>query len=209
MRDLEIRGAGELLGTHQHGHIAAVGFHLYTRLLAEAVRRLRKENGAARTPLPASLDVESLAQANVDLPIPVNIPADYVPDKGMRLRLYRRLADIHAVNEVEALDEEFQDRFGAPPEPVRNLLYQIRLRLLAEKAGLTSINVENGQIALRYPEGAVPSSLPDLGPFVRVGKTALWISISQAQDWQDYVIQVLGKLVAIPIPSAGNSAHVP
>jgi len=110
--------------------------------------------------------------ANVDLPLPASIPASYVTDKVMRLRLYRRIAALQSVEEVDALVEEFKDRFGPLPEPVQNLLYQLKIRLLAERAGLASISSENNQFALRYPDNEIPDGLPDLGPVVRLGKTA-------------------------------------
>ncbi len=191
MRDLEIRGAGDLLGTRQHGHIAAVGFHLYTRLLADAVRRLRPATPVTATALQSA----PALPVNVDLPLPASIPADYVADKNMRLLLYRRLADTRSTSEIEALTEEFTDRFGPPPEPVLNLLFQLRVKLLAEKAGLASIGGENGQLTLRFPEDALPTYLPpDLGPYLRVGKTALWFPYKTIPDWQTELVSVLVKL---------------
>ncbi|OGO28690.1 MAG: transcription-repair coupling factor [Chloroflexi bacterium RBG_16_52_11] len=194
MRDLEIRGAGELLGTRQHGHIAAVGFHLYTRLLAQAVRHLRRDAGFPQVPIAPSLDVEGPYQVNVDLPLPISIPAEYVPDKSMRLRLYRRLADIHSTSEVQALEEEFNDRFGPPPLAVRNLFFQLNAKLLAESAGLGSISNENNQIVLRFTDGSIPPELPYLGPTVRIGKTALWMPYVHLEDWQQELMGVLKKL---------------
>jgi transcription-repair coupling factor (superfamily II helicase) len=188
MRDLEIRGAGDILGTRQHGHIAAVGFHLYTRLLAEAVRHLKPlqgvlSGGDASLPPPIP--------ANVDLPLAANIPTNYVSDKIMRLRLYRRMADMKTSNELDALAEEFKDRFGPPPEAVNNLLYQLKVKLLAERAGLASISSENGQLVLRYPENEIPGGLPDLGPNVRVGKTALWMPFPGLSAWRNVLLEVL------------------
>src|SRR4030095_1659932 len=150
MRDLEIRGAGELLGTRQHGHIQAVGFHLYTRLLADAVRQIRRievasqseggerANGEAKK---LEISLTSLSQpismpVNVDLPLAVGIPMEYIPDQDLRLRLYRRIADLRDETELDALASEFKDRFGELPEMVENLFYQMRVKLLAEQAGL-------------------------------------------------------------------------
>jgi transcription-repair coupling factor (superfamily II helicase) len=187
MRDLEIRGAGDILGTRQHGHIAAVGFHLYTRLLTEAVHRLRS---------PSHREIRAIRSqaANVDLPFAASIPVDYVSDKIMRLRLYRRMADIQSQAELDALDEEFRDRFGPPPEPVRNLLYQLKIRLLSEQAGLASIGTESGQLALRYPDNQIPADLPALDSKVRVGKTAVWMPYTQWSDWRDLLVTVLNQL---------------
>ena len=193
MRDLEIRGTGDILGTRQHGHIAAVGFHLYTRLLAEAVRRLRSDKGLPTTALLAKLSAQ-LPTATVELPLPVSIPAGYVPDKTVRLGLYRRMAELRAVSEIDALVEEFNDRFGPPPEAVKNLFFQLKVKLLAERAGLTSIGAESGQIVMRYPEGRLPPQLPELSPNVRVGKVALWMPYNSLAGWPAQLIEVLQKL---------------
>jgi transcription-repair coupling factor (superfamily II helicase) len=200
MRDLEIRGAGDLLGTRQHGYIAAVGFHLYTRLLADSVRRIR---AVAGDQLPASaspFDAMNLPLAipvNVDLPLAVGIPTEYIPDQELRLRLYRRIADLRDEGEIEAIASEFKDRFGPLPGTVQNLLYQMRIKLRAEDIGLASISMENGQILLRYPppaDGEPAPRLPDLGPAVRGGKNAYWLTFGREPDW---LARLLGTLEQI------------
>jgi transcription-repair coupling factor (superfamily II helicase) len=193
MRDLEIRGTGDILGTRQHGHIAAVGFHLYTRLLADAVRRMRQARGLPAASVISRMELQ-LPTATVELPLPVSIPADYVPDKQARLGLYRRMAEMRSVAEIEALSEEFTDRFGPPPEAVRNLFYQLKVRLLAEKAGLASVSVESGQIVLRFPGGETPENLPFISEQVRVGKTALWMPYAGTEQWAEQLLEVLGCL---------------
>jgi transcription-repair coupling factor (superfamily II helicase) len=192
MRDLEIRGTGDILGTRQHGHIAAVGFHLYTSLLADVVQKLRKDQGMPIPTLPASFNLQ-LNAANVELPLPAGIPAEYVPDKKTRLGLYRRMADMRKQADLDALVEEFKDRFGTPPEAVTSLFLQLKIKLMAEQAGLASITVENGQFVLRYPEGEIPERLPDFEPQVRVGKSALWIPISD--DWPEILIETLTRMI--------------
>jgi transcription-repair coupling factor (superfamily II helicase) len=201
MRDLEIRGTGDILGTRQHGHIAAVGFHLYTRLLSDAVRRLSASTRGFERPSPGTAALQppalntSLAlPVNVDLPLDIAIPPDYVADKNMRLRLYRRIADLRSLAELDALVEEFSDRFGPAPEVVGNLLYQLKVKLLAEKAGLSSVSVENDQIVLRFRSETVPPGLPYLGAQVRVGKSALWLPYAHQPDWQATLLDALGKL---------------
>jgi len=204
MRDLEIRGAGELLGTRQHGYIQSVGFHLYTRLLADSVRRLRRlageqlkiessqmEGAFAGFSLPISMPV------NVDLPLAVGIPADYISDQDLRLRLYRRIADLRDETELDALGSEFRDRFGQLPEMVQNFFYQMRVKLRAERAGLASVNWEAGQILLKYAapiEGSDGMRLPDLGNGVRGGKSAYWVSISKEEPWNVKLLEVLAQL---------------
>ncbi|MGE5462292.1 MAG: transcription-repair coupling factor [Syntrophothermus sp.] len=209
MRDLEIRGAGELLGTRQSGHIQAVGFHLYTRLLADAVRQIRRWEAAGKDGKGkedkeridkafASLTQPISMPVNVDLPLAVGIPADYIPDQDLRLRLYRRIADLRDETEIDALTSEFQDRFGELPEMVANLFYQMRVKLRAEEAGLTAVSWESGQAVLRYPasaDGRDIERLPDLGPGIRGGKNAYWAAIGKEDDWQEKLLEVLDSLI--------------
>ena len=210
MRDLEMRGAGELLGTHQSGYIAAVGFHLYTRLLAAAVKQAR--NLGRFEGLKIDLKTASLEAlqplglpVNVDLPLAIGIPEAYVTDTNLRLRLYRRLADVTDESALDALAAEFTDRFGILPEMVTNLFYQMQVKLRAERAGLVSVGMESGQVVLRYP--ALPESaetktgsnllighLPDLGPGVRGGKNAYWCMFGKEPEWKTRLLEVLEKL---------------
>jgi transcription-repair coupling factor (superfamily II helicase) len=204
MRDLEIRGAGELLGTRQHGFIQSVGFHLYTRMLADAVRRLRRiasdvlkvESGKLDAAfstfnLPLSIPV------NVDLPLAVGIPAHYISDQDLRLRLYRRIADLRDETELDALGSEFRDRFGRLPEMVQNLFYQMRVKLRAEKNGLSSVGWESGQILLKYPQptdGSEAKRLPDLPNGVRGGRGQYWVTLSKEEVWTAKLLDVLSQL---------------
>ena len=213
MRDLEMRGAGELLGTRQSGLIAAVGFHLYTRLLAAAVKQARtlgKFEGFKIDLKSASLEaLQPLGlPVNVDLPLAIGIPETYVPDTNLRLRLYRRLADLTDEAALEALAAEFTDRFGPLPEMVNNLFYQMRVKLRAEKAGLISVSMETGQIVLRYPpppegleskpgQGLPNGHLPDLGLGVRGGKNAYWCTFGKDIDWQERLLDVLERLQGV------------
>ena len=198
MRDLEIRGAGDILGTRQHGYIASVGFHLYTQLLADSVQRLR--SGKSLPILAEAFQLEQGASGlpvSVDLPIPVSLPVSYIPERQTRTRLYRRLANLRSRDEIEALSEEFIDRFGPLPEEAMNLFYQLTVKLLAEKAGLVSVSGEGGQIILRYPplaEGETARSLPELGDNIRTGKTGIWMPITETNGWQDKLLAVLKQL---------------
>jgi transcription-repair coupling factor (superfamily II helicase) len=192
MRDLEMRGAGELLGTRQSGHIAAVGFHLYTRMLAAAVKQVR--SGGRFEGLKVGLQPANFETfqpmglpVNVDLPLAIGIPAETIPDTNLRLRLYRRLADVTDEAALEALAAEFTDRFGPLREMVTNLFYQMRVKLRAE----------NGQIVLHYPpavEDAEPRRLQDLGPGVRSGKNAYWCTFGKDADWQERLLETLEQL---------------
>ncbi len=194
MRDLEIRGAGDLLGMRQHGHMASVGFHLYTRLLSEAVARSRFEvDSDLQQFSPENFKPVNMQPVNVELPLPIGIPATYIPDQNLRLRLYRRLANIVDEGELDAIRIEFADRFGDLPEMVENLFYQIVVKILAERVGLESIVMSGAQIVLRYG-GQQRRMLTDLGANTRKGKNAYWLTFGGEADWQERLLDVLGKL---------------
>ena len=190
MKDLEIRGAGNLLGAEQSGHIHAIGFDLYVRLLEEAVADLRQQTGGAPRPEPPP-------QATVSLPLEAHIPDDYVSDLTQRLGIYQRLARATALEEVESLRVELQDRFGVVPEPVVNLLYTLQVRLLAGAAGVESLAREGDHIALRLREptgGAKPALQTTLGPVVQVGDRL--IRLRMADHWLQELPQALERLAA-------------
>jgi len=200
MRDLEIRGAGDFLGTRQHGQIAAVGMNLYTRLLAQSVKQIKNQGNLAEDLLPVSA-VTFHPIISIDLPLQISIPPDYIPDKDLRLKLYRRIADAHDSETLKTIAVEFTDRFGPTPPPLENLFYQIETRTLAEKAGATTVSVENRNVTIRFPElpeGAPRRQYPNLGVDVRTGKNAIWFSTNDFERWQDKLHSVLGKLISSP-----------
>ena len=135
MRDLEIRGAGNLLGAEQSGHIAAVGFEMYLTLLEEAVAAARGEPQERREERPVI----------VELTLDAYLPPGYVMDEIERVDLYRRASGLGSLAEVEDLAEELVDRFGALPEPARNLLGLSRVKLLAREVGASSVHLPFGQ----------------------------------------------------------------
>src|SRR5205823_8705608 len=134
--DLEIRGAGNILGGEQSGHMAAVGFDLYSRLLADAVeeRKARREDRAPRAERP---------QAVVDLPVEAHLPDDYVAEESQKLELYRRLARARSAGDLAAFRQELTDRFGPMPQPVVRLVEVAELRLTAEAIGVASMSRED------------------------------------------------------------------
>ncbi|GMU91848.1 MAG: transcription-repair-coupling factor [Candidatus Hydrogenedentota bacterium] len=142
MRDLEIRGCGNLLGGEQHGHIATVGFDTYAQLIAEAVAELRGEPIRSRT-LP-------LCDATVD----AYIPETYVTSEAQKITLYKRISSMQSLEEADELLAEFKDRFGEPPAPVRRLLDIMRLRVLAAEVGVKRIVASKALVTLEMDSPA-------------------------------------------------------
>jgi transcription-repair coupling factor (superfamily II helicase) len=138
MRDLEIRGAGNLLGVQQSGHIAAVGYELYCQLLENAVRRLQ------------SLAPKLAIDVDIDLPGAAHFPSDYVPDMRLKIDLYRRLARVATFQDVEELRAELVDRFGEIPRPAKRMLELAELRLEAATWRITAIKREDRFLVFRY-----------------------------------------------------------
>jgi transcription-repair coupling factor (superfamily II helicase) len=138
MRDLEIRGAGNILGTQQSGHIALVGYELYCQLLEQVIAQLK------RLPPRVTIDVD------VDLPGEAYIPRCYVPDMRLKIDLYRRLARVASVKELGDFAGELVDRFGPPPPLVSRLLGLAELRILAHRRQVHSIHMEDPYVVLRH-----------------------------------------------------------
>lgn len=138
MRDLEIRGAGNLLGAEQSGHIAAVGFEMYLRLLEEAVALERGEEPGRREERPVIVEV----------PLDAYLPPEYVADEIERVDLYRRASAAGSLAEVDDLAEELQERFGPLPEPAQNLLGLTRLKILGRRAGASSVGYRSGALTV-------------------------------------------------------------
>src|SRR3989337_608835 len=137
MRDLELRGAGNLLGDEQSGHVAALGFELYMQMLDEAVAE-PAGRGDGDLPEPVRLDV------NVD----AYVPADYVPYEQAKIEVHRRIAVAREVSELGALREELEDRFGPPPEPLENLLSLQQARIKLGRAGAKVVSFRQGRLAV-------------------------------------------------------------
>ncbi len=202
MRDMEMRGAGELLGTRQHGYINSVGFHLYTQMLSSAVKIERKLRGLPDDSRDNIFVIKELSlPVAVDLPLPVEIPTEYIADQNTRLKLYRRMADISSPEQLDVMTEEMQDRFGEMPQEVENLFFQLRVKLLVERAGLASVNIENGQMVMRYPqlpEGFPQRNLPFINSSIRSGKNSYWMQINlEDESWQTELLESLKEIIHI------------
>ena len=134
MKDLEIRGAGNLLGGEQSGHIAGVGFDLYVRLVGEAVASFRGESD------------ETPTEIKIELPVDAHLPHDYVPHERLRLEMYKKLAAVVDAAELAEIEAELVDRYGTPPQAVVNLLEVARLRTVARAAGIADISVQGNHV---------------------------------------------------------------
>ncbi|MGW5417852.1 transcription-repair coupling factor [Actinomadura geliboluensis] len=145
MKDLEIRGAGNILGAEQSGHVAGVGFDLYVRMVGEAVRDL-KEGGTRAA---------EAVETKVELPVDAHLPHEYVPGERLRLDAYRRIAAITSDDEIGAVHDELKDRFGPLPVPVLNLLEVARFRAKARRAGLSDVTLQGNFVKF------TPVDLPD------------------------------------------------
>jgi transcription-repair coupling factor (superfamily II helicase) len=145
MKDLEIRGSGNLLGGEQSGHIAGVGFDLYVRLVGEAVADYRAQIGGEEAPAEP-------AEVRVDLPVDAHLPHDYVPGERLRMEAYRKVAAVSGDDQAAAVLEELTDRYGAPPAPVLNLLAVARFRAAMRRLGITEVSLQGRVIRI----GPVP-----------------------------------------------------
>jgi len=146
MRDLEIRGAGNLVGTGQSGHIAAVGYDLYCQLVTEEVASLKGET------------VEKAPEVKIEIPAPASLPVSYAPKESMRLMAYRRLSNVTTLAEIADVAAEWEDRFGPIPEPARMLLAIAKLRVLALDAGIEEI------VAIKGPGFGGPTAVARIRP---------------------------------------------
>jgi transcription-repair coupling factor (superfamily II helicase) len=192
MRDLELRGAGDILSTRQTGHVAAIGLHLYTQMLAQAVSRLKGEEPGRTT---RTLSESAIV---IDLPLMAYLPTDYIPELELRLNIYRRIGGLEQVEEVDGMRAELIDRFGALPSAVEGMLYQIQIKLLSEAASATAILKREGRIDIRLPYLAQVNRdvlALRLGKDIRVTRTA--VEVPYSQDWQPRLLTILGKLAEL------------
>ncbi|RBY78016.1 transcription-repair coupling factor [Blastococcus sp. TF02-09] len=149
MKDLEIRGSGNLLGGEQSGHIAGVGFDLYVRLVGEAVADYRAQVTGEEAPAEP-------VEVRVDLPIDAHLPHDYVPGERLRMEAYRKVASVQDEDQAQAVLDELTDRYGAPPAPVLNLLAVARFRVAMRALGITEVSLQGR--AIRISPVVLPES---------------------------------------------------
>ncbi|MGA8756105.1 MAG: TRCF domain-containing protein [Stellaceae bacterium] len=138
VRDLDLRGAGDILGPTQAGHVKLIGLDLFQQLLERAIATAQGHT------------VDEEWQPELRLGVPAIIPADYIPEDELRVRLYRRIADAHTRRALDGLEDEIEDRFGPPPEPTRNLLELAWLRRRARRLGLQRIDAGPEGVAVTF-----------------------------------------------------------
>ncbi len=197
MKDLEIRGAGNLLGARQSGYISAVGFSLYCRLLADAVEEQKaKRAGLKETRQPR------LPAPTIDLPLNAFIPEEYVSDVNTRLGLYQNLVKTDRIEQLEDIAREFKDRFGALPPEVENLLYAVKIKALAAKASIASISTEDSQLVIRLRQGMQVNKQklePLVKDGVKLGNTQIRLNPKRlGKEWRktlEEVVRRVGNLI--------------
>jgi transcription-repair coupling factor (superfamily II helicase) len=175
LKDLELRGAGNLLGPEQHGNVASVGFDLYTRLLAAAVEEAK---GRPRPEEPPAVAL--------DLPITAFLPEDYVPDGAVRLQLYQRLARTRTDSQVRELRRELEDRFGPLPGPAQMLLTIVQLKALCLDAGVESVSTVEDEFVIQLSTKAAQTrNLPPVHDRLRARlKEAVKLTPRQVRLWR-------------------------
>ena len=195
MKDLEIRGAGTLLGLKQSGSISAVGFNLYTQLLAQAVEEQKAKLSGSdikehREPKPP--------EPSVDLPLKAYFPEDYISETDLRLSFYQKLTAVHSLEQVTDISAELADRFGPLPLEAQNLLFVVKLKALGAQAGVESIATNDDLVTIRLLQGLVANK-QKLVPLYRFG---LKIGLSQVSmslkrsgiDWQKVIEDVIKSI---------------
>ena len=197
MRDLEIRGAGNILGADQSGHIQDVGLDLYTQLLQEAVQELEREGGREGDNQVSDPQSDASLLPRMELPLNAGIPEDYVEHLPTRLAVYQRLARLTVRSDVPEIREELRDRFGPLPEEVENLLSLADLRALAAAAGVESA-IRGGDaivLTLRVPVGGAKVPVQRaLGPSVQVGNFQIHLPLRRLGDqWFSRLTRVLER----------------
>jgi len=140
LRDLEIRGTGNILGAAQHGHITTVGYEMYCRLLEEAVRRLKGEK------------VKESLETRISLPVEAYLPDDYVPDSRQKVAIYKKIAGLQTDAALKDLREELEDRYGPIPEPVEMLLQIAGVKQLSQHLGVSAIAAGKEQVKVTFDE---------------------------------------------------------
>jgi len=193
MRDLEIRGTGNLLGTEQHGHMLTIGYELYCKLVEDAVKELSGGQVQAKD------DVE----ISIELPVEAHIPGDYISDELVKLQMYKKIASIRDEGDRSEVIDELLDRFGEIPKETLNLIEIAHIKALAEKSGISRVRREQKKLVFEF------YNMSELGPqkiadvvseygmnlLVHAGKQPYIKLNPQSKDWLGEATRLLTKLV--------------
>jgi transcription-repair coupling factor (superfamily II helicase) len=189
MRDLEIRGAGNLLGADQHGHVTTVGFDLYTRMLRAAVQELQG----------TQVEQEESPPVVVDLPLDAYLPDEYMGTYGAKVREYQRLASLKTIPSVEEAIADIRDRFGELPEAVANMATILRVKVRAIELGIPSITTYNHELIIKIPSGRRVNSAviaKAIGRRMRQGHHGLvWRGFQDAPEWPEQLLALLDSIL--------------
>ena len=199
MKDLEIRGAGNILGSEQSGHIHTVGYDLYTRLLSAAVEDLRKEQSNEENS--QDISYKQSQQISVDLGIPASIPKEYIEDLTIRLNFYQSLTHIRNKKQINDFEKELKDRFGNFPIEVENLIFILKLKIETGLTGAQSITKNGKQILIQFPYGLsnMKSILnKTIGESWQIGNQQIRCHIDDlGENWETQLLESMTKLVSL------------
>ena len=199
MKDLEIRGAGNILGSEQSGHIHTVGYDLYTRLLSAAVEDLRKEQSNEGNS--QDISYKQSQQISVDLGIPASIPKEYIEDLTIRLNFYQSLTHIRNKEQINDFEKELKDRFGNFPIEVENLIFILKLKIETGLTGAQSITKNGKQILIQFPYGLsnMKSILNrTIGESWEIGNQQIRCQIDDlGENWETQLLESMTKLVSL------------
>jgi len=205
MRDLEIRGAGNLLGAAQSGFIGAVGFETYAQLLAEAISARKGSHAAA-------VDAR---EAVIDVKLDAFVPNDYIPQVSQKIAVYQQLASARTLDGVEDIVASVRDRFGPLPEPLANLAEITRLRVLALHAGVTRVVINEQRLTLGVGSGFQldPAAIPRLQSITKnkfrfgEGKITIDLPARTSAEQLPTLRALLNALTSEALPSRGNEGR--
>src|SRR5580700_6703868 len=202
--DLELRGAGNLLGGEQSGHIEAIGFELYTQMLDRAVREMKGEAGPDE------------AETQLNLGLNIRIPVNYIPEENQRLRMYKRIAGVETESQLSDVGAELEDRYGEPPAAVRNLLDYASLKLLALRVGVNAIERKRDLVTIKFRQnaGVDPGKLARFvssqrgAQFTPDGMLKFSLKATAAEEVLDHLETLLEKLAGVVPETAATSEKV-
>ncbi len=220
MRDLEIRGMGNVIGAAQSGHVTSVGLHLYTQLLAQSVEELKRRRNTSNSDNDDTLNngsgpesklnhsssgengiiLPTHSRADVRLGLDDRIPEEYIEDLTQRLAMYQRISWCTKPEELQDLRIEFRDRFGPPPRNVEYLLENTRIKLLAEESGIDAVRVRENRalLILQQPVGDAKHQLQRLlGENARVGNTQITITLDTDDEPEDWIDELVASIEII------------